>query len=168
MANLKQCGMGCYLCYKEDALGTLYQHWANQTPANAVMFMQPTKDVAAFKFTQNSGRVEMSQNVNKGSQYITVVARFIKELSGAKYKADKITILSHTAIMPLQIIFLKKNSNQVFYLKETGKSILFNGSEISAIGVVNYNETNFLVQTMEYNLFITKCQKNGAAAVTSG
>lgn len=106
----------------------------------------------------------MSQNTNKGSQYYQVCARYIKEMMSPKYNASRITLLAHTQYVPLQIIFLKKNSGQVFYLKESGKSILFSANEIAAVGLVNYNETNFLVQTMDYHLFVDKCSKLGAVA----
>mmetsp|Transcript_2345 Transcript_2345/g.5501 ORF Transcript_2345/g.5501 Transcript_2345/m.5501 type:complete len:82 (-) Transcript_2345:263-508(-) len=79
-------------------------------------------------------------------------------------KANKITILAHSENKEIQVLFLKK-SHKVFILRESGKSVLYEPDEIEAVGVVPYNNTDFLVKTMHVNIFADKCTHAGAYLV---
>ncbi|CAD7938915.1 unnamed protein product [Amoebophrya sp. A120] len=160
ISDLKACGVGCYLCYKEDNFGTIYMQWAENTPANAILWMQPKAPVPKFKFTQNAGRVQLADRVNGGLKFFETISRFVRELM-VTYKANKITILSHVENKEVQVLFLKK-SNKIFILKEASKSVLYEPDEIEAIGVVPYNNTEFAVMTMHRQLFCDKCAHSGA------
>ncbi|CAD7959366.1 unnamed protein product [Amoebophrya sp. A25] len=171
--GVKDCGTGCYLCYKEDALGTVYMHWAHNTPVNAILWMgyglaegeEAPGKVAGFKFTQNGGRTEMGKNANNKGTYYKHIAGYISTLKKSPFKFNKITILQHVEQMP---VFLKKSSSgaqQVFHMREAGKSIVYESEKILAIGVVAYNNTDFEVQTMDDKVFRTQC--NAVGAVTN-
>eukprot|EP00392_Amoebophrya_sp_AT5.2_P018030 g18479.t1 len=106
---------------------------------------------------------ELGDRVNAPSKWFATIARYVREQI-ATMKANKITILAHSENKEIQVLFLKK-SHKVFILRESGKSVLYEPDEIEAVGVVPYNNTDFLVKTMHVNIFADKCTHAGAYLV---
>lgn len=148
-------GEGGYLMFTTVSEGTLTCHFSHTRMEGAIMYFKPKRIVPAFKFRQNSGRIEIVRKLMQHQQlYYEGVAQFIK--MGREFDSD--FVLLDPGRVRIYRLFDVSSVAAV----ETGT--FFPSSSFTSIACVPQGNTDYAgVRTMSKDNFQATANKTGRA-----
>lgn len=151
-------GQGCYLTYSDASNGTLFLNWSKASVGGALAYFKPTKTVAAFKFTTQGGREELTRGTdNTPKNLYQGWCNYLK--MAREYKAE-VTLYTND----VQVCV---HDNKTIDNKEVGATWSFNNIENVAVGVFKKSNDVFgsALLTTGRDHFLSTAQAAGAALV---
>ncbi|KAI4841001.1 IMP1-like protein [Plasmodium brasilianum] len=140
---------GAYLIFDNASNGSLFIVWKKEKVENALLYIRPTKPVAEFKFTSNSGKSELIRNLQSDKKlFFSGLCQFFKEAKDIK---GVITLLPHfNDSFPIKVIPLKVNDP-------------FDLEGVDAISVLPNGSSSLQVKTMKKDMFVCRGNAEGAS-----
>ncbi|CAG9484290.1 conserved Plasmodium protein, unknown function [Plasmodium vivax] len=150
---------GAYLTFDNASNGSLFIVWRKEKVDNALMFIRPTKAVAEFKFSSNSGKSELIRNLQSDKKlFFSGLCQFIKEARDIK---GVVTLLSHfndTFPIKVNVYFLKGNN-----VVPLSVGVPFDLDGVDAVSVLPQGSSSLQVKTMKKDMFVSRGNSEGAS-----
>ncbi|SBT70317.1 conserved Plasmodium protein, unknown function [Plasmodium malariae] len=150
---------GAYLIFDNASNGSLFIVWKKEKVENALLYIRPTKPVAEFKFTSNSGKSELIRNLQSDKKlFFSGLCQFFKEAKDIK---GVITLLPHfNDSFPIKVNFYFLKGNNVIPLKVNDP---FDLEGVDAISVLPNGSSSLQVKTMKKDMFVCRGNAEGAS-----
>ncbi|KJP89270.1 hypothetical protein AK88_01148 [Plasmodium fragile] len=150
---------GAYLTFDNASNGSLFIVWRKEKVDNALMFIRPTKTVAEFKFTSNSGKSELIRNLQSDKKlFYSGLCQFIKEAKDIKGEVTLLAHFNNTFPIKVNVYFLKGNN-----VVPLSVGVPFGLEGVDAVSVLPLGSSSLQVKTMKKDMFVSKGNSEGAS-----
>lgn len=144
-------GKGAYLFYDTGSNGQMLLIWSHEPVEGALAHFNPTKDVQAFKYNQNGGKVNLMAVRGDKKKYMEGVMQFIKQAHD--YRAKVYVYENDDA----DVWYMDKDKQ----IQSTDHQAWFDTKDISVLAVMpRYSEIFKGVRSTVKDVFIDMASGN--------
>lgn len=163
---------GAYLCYKAEAMGTLYLLWSKTNPQGSMpeghkilLYVEPGKSIPEHRYKHNLGRVELSKNVDNKKTFFQQLASALQQVL-MNCQATQLHLVEQAPHAEFRVCFLYHRTNVVTKLTGPGDvNYELSPDQLNAVAVISFHEACLDVQKLAEPLFMQVSQKAGGHSV---